>query len=122
MGVGVGALQDLAELSDPAFLASLGIEKLFHKGEVVCELVALHKCVGGEKPNPGAAAQFSGMQPGKELPAFAMRAGRGYRQHRRDFAGVEAVAGKPQGHKRPASGFCVSLHRGGCRAVRPGHR
>lgn len=103
-------------------LRRLGIEKLFHKGKVVCELVAVHQVVGGEKPNPGAAAQLSGMRPGKKLLAFAMRAGRLDRQHRRDFARVEVIAGKPQSHKRPAPGFCLSLHRGGCQAVHPGHR
>lgn len=94
VGAGVCALQDIAELPDPAVLPRRGIEKLFHKDEVVVETIARHELVGGEKPHSGAAAQMTGARSGKELLAFGMRAGRRYRQHSGDFAGVEIVAPK----------------------------
>jgi hypothetical protein len=58
---------------------------------VVVEVIARHQPVGGQKPNPGAPTQFSGMRPGKELLAFTMRAGPRDRQHRGYFVGVEIV-------------------------------
>lgn len=119
---GMRAVEERPKFGDPGRIIRHRRAQLLHGRDMAFEVVAAHKRVGCEKPDPGAAAQFSGVRSGKEFLALAMRAGRRDRQHRRDFAGVEVIAGKPQGYECPAIGFRVGLHRGGCQAVHPGHR
>ena len=118
----MGAPEDIAELGDPTTIALCRIEKFLYEGQMVSKVVAAHEFVGGEKPNSGAAAQFSGVRPGKEFFAFAMRAGRLDRQDRRDFGRVEIVAREPQDYKGFAVGLVVNLRRRGCQAVRLARR
>ena len=121
MGAGVCAVQDVVEPPDPTAVPRLGTEKLSHKGEMIVEAIARHQPVGSEKPNPSAAEEPSGLWSGKELLAFAVRAGRRDRQHRGDFGGVEIVASEPQGYEGFAIGIFFSLRRGGCQAAGLAH-